>query len=311
MTPGTDQPTGDQLQGDQLQGDGNTAHVLITRFNLATPGREATHRQSPNWLAGRFDLFERYCLPSVCNQTQHDFIWLILFDIDTPDWARERIERNRQLYPFTPVFTPLFDNDGWGRFVREAVGPPVPGRIVVTSNLDNDDAIANDYLERLRLAARRGWHGGTFALNVTEGLILAKRRFYRFVHPANAFTTLVEADEARPQTTMTIRHNELRRHVRVVQVGGGPGWLQIVHTGNVSNRVRGVMISTPQAARFPGGILAETDRPATHELLGDRLARAPLRWLRDRAITLYRLVRPVDRPGKIFGKTDRMAMEQV
>ncbi len=286
---------------DRTVADGGTAQVLITRFNLATPGRESAFRQSTDWLAGRFDLFERYCLPSVRDQTLRDFTWLILFDVDTPDWARDRIARDRRVCPFEPVYTPLFDNQGWGRFVRAAIGEPLPGRIVVTSNLDNDDAIANDYLERVRLAGQHAWNGRTVALNVTEGLILARRRFYRFVHPANAFTTLVEADCALPQTTMTIRHNELHRHVPVVQVAGGPGWLQVVHDGNVSNRVRGVMISAPQRARFADAILDEADRPGLGELLGDRLARAPLRRLRDRCVTLFRWFVPVDRPGAISG----------
>jgi len=272
------------------------AQVLITRFNLATPGREAAFRRASDWLAGRFDLFERYCLPSVREQTWQDFTWLVLFDSETPQWARERIARAQSACRFTPVFTALFDHTGWGRMVRDAIGPPVARRIVVTSNLDNDDAIAADYLERLRDAATQHWHGETFAINVTEGLVLARQRLYRFAHPANAFTTLVESDSDRLRTTMTIRHNELAHHVPIVQVPGKPGWLQVVHGGNVSNRVRGTILAKPETLCFPAQILAEAEPPTAAEIAWDRLFNAPIRRLRDLAITLFRHIVRVDQP---------------
>jgi hypothetical protein len=274
------------------------AQVLITRFNLTTPGREAAYRGAAGWLAGRFDLFERYCLPSVRDQTQRDVTWLVLFDDQTPGWARERIARAQAVVPFRAVFTPLFDNQGWGRFVRDAIGPAQPGRRVITSNLDNDDALATDYLARLRDAAILARRKDTFALNVTNGLILARHRLYRFDHPANAFTTLVEPDQDPLRTTMTIRHNELAQHVPVVQVPGAPGWLQVVHGGNVSNRVRGAVVARPDTTGFAGDILADVAPPATIELLHDRVLADPLRRLRDTAITVYRRFRPVDKPGR-------------
>ena len=275
----------------------HTVHTLITRFNLATPGREQAFRQSPDWLAGRFDLFERYCLPSVRDQTSSDFIWLVLFDSETPQWARERIVRAQAVCRFDAVFTPLFDNAGWARLVRDAIGPVAENRVVLTSNLDNDDAIAADYLERVRDAAIANWRGETFAINVTAGLVLARRRLYRFVHPANAFTTLVEGDSDRLRTTMTIRHNELAHHVPIIQVGGTPGWLQVVHDNNVSNRVRGSIVAQSQATRFAAAILAEAEPPTVAEIMLDRWFQAPARRLRDAAIATVRRVLPVDRPG--------------
>jgi len=274
------------------------AQVLITRFNLATPGREAAWRGAADWLAGRFDLFERYCLPSVRDQTRRDFTWLVLFDDHTPGWARERVARAQAIVPFHAIYTPLFDGAGWGRFVRAAIGPAQPGRRVITSNLDNDDALAADYLARLHAAAIGAARQDSFALNVTRGLILSGRRLYRYDHPANAFTTLVEPDADPLRTTMSIRHNELARHVPVVQVEGRPGWLQVVHGGNVSNRVRGRVIAQPAATGFAGDILADVAPPGPIELAHDRLIAAPLRLCRDHAIRLYRWLRPVDRPAR-------------
>ncbi len=40
-------------------------HVLLTRFNLPTPGVEGLIRAREGWLQDRIELFELYCAPSV------------------------------------------------------------------------------------------------------------------------------------------------------------------------------------------------------------------------------------------------------
>jgi hypothetical protein len=73
----------------------------------------------------------------------------------------------------------------------------------------------------------------------------------------------------------------LRRSMPVVEIGGAPGWLQVVHGENVSNRVRGrLTTATPWASRFPGALEGGTE-PGFGELARDRIMISPLRWLRD------------------------------
>ena len=62
-------------------------HFIITRFNLKFPdvtgGKNTSVIGVPanEWLANRTDLFMKYCLPSVLNQTSVNFKWLLYFDI--------------------------------------------------------------------------------------------------------------------------------------------------------------------------------------------------------------------------------------
>ena len=79
-------------------------HAIMTRFNVARPKRSDPIRLDPEWLAGRFDLFEKYCLPSVAAQTARDFHWLVYFDAATPEPLRARIEACRRIFPFVPCF---------------------------------------------------------------------------------------------------------------------------------------------------------------------------------------------------------------
>ena len=79
-------------------------HVILTRFNVATPGREAAFRNLPSWLENRFDLFERNCLPTVAGQTSRNFKWLVYFDPATPAAFKAKIESYRALVAFHPLF---------------------------------------------------------------------------------------------------------------------------------------------------------------------------------------------------------------
>ncbi|HMO67998.1 MAG TPA: glycosyltransferase [Novosphingobium sp.] len=271
-------------------------HTLISRFNLATPGREVGFRSRPGWLEERFALFERYCLPSVAAQTCQAFDWIVFFDDQTPDWARDLARQLQAVRPFHALYTPLFDNDGWARAVRTTAGPPVPGRLLVTSNLDNDDALGFDYVERVQQAARQHFSGARFAVNLPDGYVLADRALYAHRHVQNAFTNLVEPDDEAFTTTMTIRHMELADHVPVIQAHGAAGWLQVVHGGNVSNRVRGRRVGGVEARRcFPAEVLGDIAEPSLAARLTETLLAAPARALRDRAFALARRIVPVDR----------------
>ena len=78
----------------------------------------------------------------------------------------------------------------------------------------------------------------------------------------------------------------------VVQVGGPGGWLQVVHGGNVSNKIRGRRVPPAElAGRFPAsidlgaaGLGASASPPRT-------CCVAPLREARDRAAGLVRRLR--------------------
>lgn len=271
-------------------------HTLITRFNLATPGREVAYRTRPGWLEERFVLFERYCLPSIAAQSCQDFGWIVYFDEGTPAWARERIEAARAVRDFHPCYTGLFDGTGWARTVRERIGAPQPGRMLLTSNLDNDDALSRDYVARVQQAARDHAGLGRFAVNVPQGLVLSGAAVFAHRHLQNAFTNLAEPDDRAFATTMTIRHMELADHVPVVQAEGPAGWLQVVHGGNVSNRVRGRRVGREEAVRqFPAEVLGEIADPSLVTRAMETLVIAPLRHARDRAFALARRIVRVDR----------------
>ena len=61
----------------------NYSHFIITRFilNLYAQDQHDLPTRSDRWVEYRFEVFERYCLPSVAAQTSGNFTWLCLFSM--------------------------------------------------------------------------------------------------------------------------------------------------------------------------------------------------------------------------------------
>lgn len=271
-------------------------HVLMTRFNLATPGREAAIRNRPDWLATRFRLFEDFCLPSVAEQTTGAFTWIIYFDKDTPAEFKARVAELQRQVRFHAYYTGLFPASGWPQSLAEVLGaklgalPPV----VLTSRLDNDDALARDYMERTAAAAMGQVPVPRVGIVITNGYIRSATSAYRISHPANAFASWLERVDQPdgPLTAMGISHIDAADFGPLVQVPGPGGWLQVVHGGNVSNKVRGVRVSPDAlASRFHPGALIGLEPASGLTLAADRLVLSPLRAGRDRLFGLARKIR--------------------
>jgi len=259
-------------------------HFILTRFNLPTGGVEARIRASETWLSNRWRLFEQYCVPSVASQTVTAFRWVIYFDPVSPAWLKEAIAPYVAKGLFTAVFrtevpTAILVSDLRGLAQSD-------DGVLLTTNLDNDDGVAIDFVERLQSAV-------TFedrrALYVTNGLIKSSTGVYLRRDPENAFCSVAEPwSDAR--TSWSDWHIMLSRTMPVIELDGAPGWLQVVHGENVSNRVRGRLVA-PDAwnATFPG-LLDDVTDPGLLRLLSDRFLLVPLRGVRDSTRTVLRRI---------------------
>lgn len=249
-------------------------HVLLTRFNLPSRGTESLVRAQEGWLRDRAELFEKFCLPSVRLQTAKNMHWIIYFDPGSPDWLLEKIGEWAAEGIFAPIFRASVSHDELVSDLLGVVGQH-RGRIL-TTNLDNDDGLAVDFLERLQQAAEK--YGVRTALYLPQGLILGGNRLYLRTDRRNAFCSVVESWE-HPATCWTDWHNRLGKSMPAVEISGPPAWLQVVHGGNVSNRVHGRLVR-PQLhkEKFPI-IPVNTRDPSDQELRCEFLVDAPMRFL--------------------------------
>lgn len=250
-------------------------HVLLTRFNLPSGGAESLIRAEEGWLRDRVALFERYTVPSVRWQTAADVRWIVYFDPESPDWLVDRLSR----YVDEGTFVALYrESVSWRDVVADAHAISAgDGGVLVTTNVDNDDALAVDFAQRVQEVARTGFRG---AIYLERGLIQRDRQIYLRRDPDNAFCSVAEPWTG-AMTAWRDWHVLLHHHMPTTTVSGAPGWLQVVHGRNVSNRIRGRLIDGEVYASLFPGMLADLPVPSLAALSADRYLHRPMREARE------------------------------
>jgi hypothetical protein len=210
-------------------------HFLLTRFYLEHPGTGYDGTQQLEWLEERLRLFELVCYPSVMRQTVSDFTWMLACRRDVP----ERYRRRLAAFQGKNV-TVTYENRSFAG-VEERLGD---ARYLVTSRLDNDDAICPHYIERVQSAFRRYRDGGTptGVFSLSSGLMLAlpSGGLYRESYPTNPFLSLfVDLQTEGPTSVYERGHNHLPHEYPTVYDDEHVAWLRAVHGGNVSTRLGG------------------------------------------------------------------------
>jgi hypothetical protein len=251
-------------------------HVLLTRFNLPTAGVEGVVRAREGWLRNRVELFERYCAPSVAAQSR-PVRWIVYLDPESPGWLMDRLAPLAGGGLFRPILRASVSQEELVSDLRETV--PSPQRVLITTNLDNDDGLAVDFAERVASAPGPP---GRAVLYVTRGLVASPRGLFLRRDPVNAFPSVREGWDD-PVTAWSEYHNEFPRVMPAVQLDGPPAWLQVVHGENVSNRVRGRLVSPGSYVDRFGPLLDGVEEPARPERWKDELLYRPGRVVRDTA----------------------------
>jgi hypothetical protein len=105
--------------------------------------------------------------------------------------------------------------------------------MLITTRLDNDDALAVRFCERLRqakLARQRCW------LNFDNGLQLDSNWIYHYTNRSGPFISFA-ADCRVSRTVFCVGHHRAAQVAPVCALGDGPWWLQVIHGMNLCNRL--------------------------------------------------------------------------
>lgn len=217
-------------------------HFLITRFNIRvddwTKTRDGHHINQSDWLDHRFELFNKYCLPSVKNQSDQDFDWLVFFDTSTPLEFKELNETMSLRYSnFKPIYV-----DGISSFLPSLIREltvRTKSDYLITSRLDNDDLIHENYISRVKQEARPS---NELLIDMERGYQLIQRRASRhevrnYIHRFNPFISLVEP-ASNIQSVMSKNHREWKIAKEVVKINDMPYWVEHIHDKNKLNAAR-------------------------------------------------------------------------
>lgn len=221
----------------------NIFHVILTRFNLPNGGRESRLRNSENWLKERFEIFEKYCLPSVTNQSDQNFQWFIYFDKNTPEPYKTKALNYQTQFNKISIF---WETDPPISKIQAQILEKAPNQAttLVTSRLDNDDMIHTNFLETLKKAVISSEDSKRMeVLNFPNGYILSGNTLYSHTDISNAFASLKEPLSTTIRSVWAEQHVALDKLAPIKQLEDDAKWLQIIHGKNVSNRIRGKRIA--------------------------------------------------------------------
>ena len=226
----------------------NIHHFILTRFNLLlwNKDKEGHKVRSIAWLEHRFALFERYCLPSIKQQTCQNFEWIVLFDSTTPEMFKKRIvEYQRECKQLIPVFVEPERGRRFAEIFRQEVEKRIiavqeyKGLRVLTTYLDNDDALNVGFVEDIQQRVVM-LSDGTF-IYYDNGCQLFTDYNYvmRVLHPRNHFVSVIEC--GKPTTLKTIygfgSHYFIDKikGVKIEHVKNLPMWCEVIHEKNMDN----------------------------------------------------------------------------
>ncbi|MET3175524.1 UNVERIFIED_ORG: hypothetical protein ABIB52_003391 [Arthrobacter sp. UYCu721] len=208
----------------------NFDHFLVTRFNTRL-GERATEQ----WLRHRIGYFERLCRHSVVNQTNKNFKWLIYFDAERDEWFQHEVDR-LAVGAFEPVW---IDGPLSAEMAAAAVQERACADWVITTRVDNDDALSRDFIDAVQLQFN---HQDLEFINFQSGLQLSDEgEVYHRSDPSGPFISLIERRKETPLRGVYVgRHDRIAEYGPVRQIVAHPMWLQMVHGLNIGNALRGI-----------------------------------------------------------------------
>lgn len=217
-------------------------HFILTRFNLLlwSKDKEGGFVRTKEWLEHRFNLFERYCLKSIKKQTCKNFQWIVLYDSTTPEIFKNKIEEYPKECPqLVPVYVEPLNGRYFADIFRQEVVKKLNARRVITTYLDNDDALNIHFVEDLQKRAE-SLSDGTF-INYVDGYqYYTDHNYLMQIHyPRNHFMSVVE--EGNPATIKTIYgygshyYIENISGVKIENVKNQPLWCEVIHEKNMGN----------------------------------------------------------------------------
>ena len=143
---------------------------------------------SVEWLDHRLAIFKSVTVPSVAAQTRRPDIWLVFLDDQTPVATRSALQQMTEALPLLrPIYCGVLDAAVYTDVIRRMA--PAGRNWLVTTRLDNDDALHPSLLDAVQRAAAQRKRE---FINPQRGLIVASGLLYRKRDSSSPFISYSE-----------------------------------------------------------------------------------------------------------------------
>ncbi len=218
-------------------------HFVITRFNirihygckLKNPEDNPMDRiLDEDYLEERFYIFEKYTFPSMKNQNNKDFTWIILFHKKTPDKFKKRIERLKHEFNFVDLY--LDDGEKFS-FLEYCDNYEKDIEYFLTTRIDNDDMINEEYISKIQEYADKNFHQCVISFEKGIKYDLYSQKKFEYIRKDNHFLSMIG-----PREECILQYN----HAKILDSGKEMVflnsdlymWTEIIHDSNVINKVQ-------------------------------------------------------------------------
>lgn len=172
-------------------------HYIATRFNIQHSGWQNTKSGNEvlteNWLQNRFEIFEKYTLPAVLNQSSKNFKWCIFFDLNTSQVFKKKIQRLLEKHLFmSAIFIENYD-ELVPEFIFFIKQNKTSASYIITTRIDNDDIIHRDFVKTIQSQFRPS---DLCVIDLRSGFQMSidiePIEIRNYNHPFNAFLSVIE-----------------------------------------------------------------------------------------------------------------------
>lgn len=220
-------------------------HFVITRFNLRSKNsswkidKNKVSVIGMDWLEHRISIFKEICLPSMLNQSNKNFRWLLYFDTETPKKILDEFKGLELQYPFIHCIGKQSYESFISSYTADVSALCVGDEThVITTRLDNDDAVHKDFISTIQAHFR---YQSFQALNFVQILVLnpelPSRLFidYRFsTHFLSLFEEIKNGHLKGCYCKMDVEWKE-----EAQQVLDGRYCIEVITNRNLNNDFRG------------------------------------------------------------------------
>lgn len=173
-------------------------HLLISRLNVYYKTKMADRGFDIDaWLLERVEIFKKFCLPSILNQSNKNFYWFFYIDSETPLEVKSELATIFQPYPFVKLISHQYDSFNITKYLNSDIRKYLEENFqyLISSRVDTDDMLNKDYIEIVQKQFKNQEYQ---ALNFNKGLVYHVPTGVSsiMIHKYNAFMSLIEKRSA-------------------------------------------------------------------------------------------------------------------
>ena len=219
-------------------------HYLITRFNIPVNNWNKDKAGNPvlddQWMQNRLELFAGYCVPTIANQSERNFIWRIYCDQQTRPPFLDEIRKLTAALPMVQLVL-VSDFDHLLNDLRELLAQ-VTTPFIITSRLDNDDGLGPHFISDVQ---KHFVEEDKRIINFTKGVLYDHHRgVLNEIRDSrrNHYGSLIEKvnNEGELITVVGYPHGIPPKDSSIDNVDTRFAWLKIIHERNMVSKTNGI-----------------------------------------------------------------------